>query len=112
MVNKIINRLRAFMGELEQEAATSSQSVKAQATNKLDSNEKDCEKKLFSLFPVFNKHSEFLKLKGYYCVNDDKLVWKHGGNLLLAGYFGMIQDIPGNTRFMWADIERAFNTRN
>lgn len=73
---------------------------------------KDHEKELFSIFPVFEKHSEILKTKGYYKIDRDKLTWKHGGNLLLAGYFGMIQDIPGNARNIWAPIEMAFNTKH
>ena len=70
------------------------------------------EKNLLSSFPDFEKHSPVLKEKGYYEVNDTNLSWKHGGNFVLAVYFGKIQDKPGCTRLMWGDIERAFNTRN
>jgi hypothetical protein len=70
------------------------------------------EQSLFNLFPVFEKHSKYLKDKGFYIINRDQLEWVHGGYLLLAGYFGMIQDIPGNGRCMWSGIEKAFNARN
>jgi len=78
--------------------------------------EKDAsyEQKLFNLFSIFKKHSNFLKEKGYYKIDGKYLCWDrdHGGNLLLAGYFGGIQDVPGNKRNIWAPIEKAFNTRN
>jgi len=85
-------------------------SVKSE--NEADNKNNDHEQRLFNLFPVFNKHSEFLKAKGYYKLAKEKITWVHGGNLLLAGYFGMIQSIPGNPRCMWADIERAFDTKH
>jgi len=67
---------------------------------------------LTNLFPVFEKHSKYLKDNGFYSIDRDKLIWGHGGNLLLAGYFGMIQEAPGLGRCMWSYIEKAFNTRN
>jgi hypothetical protein len=74
--------------------------------------ENSYEQKLYDLFPDFKKHAEYLKAKGYYKTSGENLEWVHGGNVLLAGYFGMIQDKPGTTRFMWAEIERAFNTKH
>jgi hypothetical protein len=67
------------------------------------------EQGLFNKFADFKKHSEFLKKEGFYEVGEGHLRWKLGGNLLLAAYFGMIQDRPGNRRCIWADIEKAFN---
>lgn len=68
---------------------------------------------LFNLFPMFKTHSLFLKEKGYYSSSKGCLIWTptHGGNLLLAAYFGMIQDNPGSGRNIWAPVEKAFNTK-
>jgi len=83
-----------------------------QANEQLSQVENNFEQTLFGLFPVFKIHSEFLKKKGYYEISESNLRWVHGGNTLLAGYFGMIQDIPGTSRFMWSEIESAFNTKH
>ena len=127
---KIENPNKVFQESLEKKMDLILEVVKQQQkeeqTNSQDSNDKTIsvstceaenpgilyEKKLFTLFPDFEKHSSYLKEKGYYEVNETNLSWKHGKNLLLALYFGRIQDKPGHTRLMWADIEKAFSTRN
>jgi hypothetical protein len=70
------------------------------------------EQMLFNQFADFKKHSEFLKKYGFYVLREGHLRWVHGGNLLLAAYFGMIQERPGNFTCIWANIEKAFNTKN
>ena len=70
------------------------------------------EQGLFNQFADFKKHSEFLKKEGYYKLEEGHLCWKHGGNLLLAAYFGTIQERPGNPTCTWANIEKAYNTKN
>jgi hypothetical protein len=77
----------------------------------VDVKENNPEKLLFKndRFFRFELHFPYLKEMGYITKKDDFLLWEKGGQIMLAAYFGMLQEKNDRTKNrQWAPIEKVF----
>jgi hypothetical protein len=57
----------------------------------------------------FNTHAPYLVEKGYFEAGENCLIWKKGGAIMMAAYFGMLQEHHNPMKkCKWAPIEKVF----
>jgi hypothetical protein len=57
----------------------------------------------------FDNHIDYLVEKGYLKIDENCLIWKRGGSIMLAAYFGMLQEHHNPMKkHKWAHLEKIF----